>query len=63
MCVDDYQFRHFSALRPKICRKFVFVNEEEFAKTGDRIIITAGVPLGTTGATNMLRIAHIGDVR
>ena len=37
--------------------------EEEFAKTGDRIIITAGVPLGTSGATNMLRIAHIGDVR
>ncbi|MEP2946509.1 MAG: pyruvate kinase, partial [Lentilitoribacter sp.] len=37
--------------------------EEEFAKTGDRIIITAGVPLGRSGATNMLRIAHIGDVR
>jgi hypothetical protein len=33
MCVDDYPFRHFSAERPKICRKFVFVNEEEFAKT------------------------------
>ena len=33
MCVDDYEFRHFSAQRPKICRKFVFVNEEEFAKT------------------------------
>lgn len=37
--------------------------EEEFAKLGDRIIITAGVPLGTVGATNMLRIAHVGDVR
>jgi pyruvate kinase len=36
---------------------------EGFAKTGDRIIITAGVPLGTVGATNMLRIAHVGDVR
>lgn len=33
---------------------------EEFAKAGDRIIITAGVPLRTPGATNMLRIAYIG---
>jgi pyruvate kinase len=31
-----------------------------FGKPGDRIIITAGVPLGTPGATNMLRIAYIG---
>ena len=34
---------------------------EEFAKPGDRIIITAGVPLRTPGATNMLRIAYIGS--
>ena len=34
---------------------------EKFAKPGDRIIITAGVPLGTPGATNMLRIAYIGS--
>ncbi|QKV20398.1 pyruvate kinase [Oricola thermophila] len=34
---------------------------EQFAKPGDRIIITAGVPLGTPGATNMLRIAYIGS--
>ena len=31
-----------------------------FGKPGDRVIITAGVPLGTPGATNMLRIAYIG---
>lgn len=34
--------------------------EENFGKAGDRIIITAGVPLRTPGATNMLRIANIG---
>jgi pyruvate kinase len=34
--------------------------EEKFGKTGDRIIITAGVPLRTPGSTNMLRIAFIG---
>jgi pyruvate kinase len=34
---------------------------EGFAKAGDRVIIAAGVPLGTPGATNMLRIAFVGD--
>lgn len=33
---------------------------EEFAKPGDRVIITVGVPLRTPGNTNMLRIAYIG---
>ncbi|WP_321447157.1 pyruvate kinase [uncultured Cohaesibacter sp.] len=31
------------------------------AKPGQRVIITAGVPLGTPGATNMLRIAFVGS--
>ncbi len=35
--------------------------EEGFAKPGNRVIVTAGVPLGTPGATNMLRIAYIGS--
>ncbi len=30
-----------------------------FAKPGDRVIITAGVPFGTPGATNLLRIARV----
>ena len=35
--------------------------QEEFAKPGDRLVITAGVPFGTPGATNILRIAWVGD--
>ena len=35
--------------------------EEGFAKPGDRIIVTAGVPLRTPGTTNMLRIAYVGS--
>jgi pyruvate kinase len=31
-----------------------------FSNTGQRAIIVAGVPLGTPGATNMLRIAFVG---
>ena len=35
--------------------------DEGFAKSGERVIITAGVPLGIAGTTNMLRIAYVGD--
>ncbi|MCJ7598212.1 MAG: pyruvate kinase [Methyloceanibacter sp.] len=35
--------------------------QEGFALPGQRVIISAGVPLGTPGATNMLRIAFVGD--
>jgi pyruvate kinase len=34
--------------------------EQDFGDPGDRIIITAGVPLRTPGSTNMLRIAYLG---
>ncbi len=33
---------------------------DAFAKAGRRVIIVAGLPLGTPGATNMLRIAFVG---
>ncbi len=34
---------------------------EGFARPGQRVVITAGVPLGTPGATNMLRVAYVGS--
>jgi pyruvate kinase len=34
---------------------------EGFAKAGQRVIVVAGLPLGTPGATNMLRIAFVGS--
>ena len=34
--------------------------DEGFAKEGDRIVVTAGVPFGTPGSTNTLRIALVG---
>ena len=37
-----------------------FAFQEGFAKVGERVVITAGVPLGTPGATNMLRVAFVG---
>lgn len=35
--------------------------EHGFAGPGDRIVITAGVPFGTPGATNILRVAIVGQ--
>ena len=42
----------------RACR---LVYGEGIAKAGERIIVTAGVPLRTPGATNMLRIAYVGS--
>jgi pyruvate kinase len=36
------------------------VVREGFAKVGQRVIIVAGIPLGTPGATNMVRIGGGG---
>jgi pyruvate kinase len=35
--------------------------DEGFAKPGEGILITAGVPLGSPGATNMVRMAYIDE--
>jgi pyruvate kinase len=35
--------------------------KDAFVRAGQRIIIVAGVPLGTPGATNMVRIAFVGS--
>jgi pyruvate kinase len=43
-----------------VSRASRFAFSEGFAKAGERVIIVAGVPLGTPGATNMLRIAFVG---
>ena len=38
-----------------------FAMADGFANANDRIIITAGVPFGTPGATNVLRITRVGN--
>jgi len=32
---------------------------EEIAQPGQRVVVTAGVPFGTPGATNVLRITWV----
>jgi pyruvate kinase len=33
--------------------------QEGFAKHGDEVVVTAGVPFGTAGTTNALRVAIV----
>ncbi|MBB3933931.1 pyruvate kinase [Aureimonas phyllosphaerae] len=42
----------------RACRLAV---QQGYARVGERVIVTAGVPLRTPGATNMIRIAYIGS--
>jgi pyruvate kinase len=48
--IDDMAFR--------ACK---FAVREGFAQVGDRVIVVAGMPFGTPGATNMVRIAFINQ--
>ncbi len=56
-CVVTEDAKDLDDMVARACR---IAHDEGFANLGDRVIITAGVPLGTPGATNMLRIAYIG---
>jgi pyruvate kinase len=57
-CVVNEERHDLDAMVDRACQ---VAYEEGFAKPGERIILTAGVPLGTPGATNMLRIAFISE--
>jgi len=48
-----------SSFREMVTKSINIASEEGFASAGDRLIITAGVPFGTPGATNILRIAWV----
>jgi pyruvate kinase len=57
-CVLTEDPRDLDDMVAKACR---IAYEEGFAAPGQRVIISAGVPLGTPGATNMLRVAYVGE--
>jgi len=56
-----YRFDSRDALLGELWLTTVLAYQEGFAALGQRVIISAGVPLGTPGATNMLRIAFVGE--
>src|SRR5215471_13664286 len=57
-CVLTSDPENQAAMVRKACR---IAFEEGFAKAGEGVIIVAGVPLGSPGTTNMVRIAHLDD--
>ena len=50
---DAHNFADMVARAVRVAR------QEKIAEKGQRIVITAGVPFGTPGATNILRIAYV----
>ena len=59
-CVVAQDARDQDDMVGRACR---IALREGFAKSGQRVIIVAGLPLGTPGATNLLRIAYVGSER
>lgn len=57
-CVVTGDVADFHEMVDKASR---MVFQERFARSGQRIVITAGVPFGTPGATNVLHIAMVGS--
>jgi pyruvate kinase len=56
-CIVAQDARDQDDMVDRACR---LACKDGFATAGQRIIIVAGVPLGTPGATNMVRIAFVG---
>ncbi|HMM13123.1 MAG TPA: pyruvate kinase [Parvibaculum sp.] len=56
-CVLTEDAHDLDDIAERACR---IAFQEGFAQPGQRIIVTAGLPLGTPGATNMLRVAFVG---
>jgi pyruvate kinase len=55
-CVHTSDVRSTQEMVEKACRIAV---KEGIAESGDQLVITAGVPFGTPGRTNLLRIAWV----
>jgi pyruvate kinase len=57
-CVETEDISSFSEMVGKACG---IAHRDEFARPGQRVVVTAGVPFGTPGATNVLRIAWVEE--
>lgn len=56
ICGDDAR-----TMRQMVERACIMAREYKLAQNGDRLVITAGIPFGTPGSTNVLRIAIVGE--
>jgi len=58
-CVYGPDARGFTDMVDRACRTAA---DQGLARAGDRVVVTAGVPFGTPGATNTLRIAWVPEL-
>jgi pyruvate kinase len=57
-CVHTADVASFSEMVSKAC---AIARDEGLAQLGDQLVVTAGVPFGTPGKTNVLRIATVRE--
>jgi pyruvate kinase len=57
-CVQVPDLKRFSEMVERACSTAL---SQEMANVGDRLVITAGVPFGTPGSTNILRVAWVEE--
>jgi pyruvate kinase len=55
-CVETEDAQNLEDVADRACQ---IAYAHEFARVGDRVVVTAGLPLGTPGATNLLRVALV----
>jgi pyruvate kinase len=55
-CVETEDAHDLDDVAERACQ---LAFSQGFAKPGERVVITAGLPLGTPGATNMMRVAFV----
>src|SRR5712671_2893455 len=55
-CVETEDAHDLDDVAERACQ---LAFSQGFARAGDRVVITAGLPLGTPGATNLLRVAYV----
>jgi pyruvate kinase len=55
-CVETEDAQNLDDVSERACQ---IAYSQGFARMGDRVVITAGLPLGTPGATNLLRVAYV----
>jgi pyruvate kinase len=57
--VHSVQIEDLHSFSEMVTKAVAAASREGFAKPGQRVVVTAGVPFGTPGATNILRIALV----
>ena len=60
--VRPFLIEHLSSIDASLEYAEQFVKEHHLAKQGDTVVVTAGVPVGEPGKTNMVKVMEIGKL-